>query len=106
MPDLPKIVRQRLNVARPVRNHPDPDVLAAFTDSLLPSRERAMVIEHLASCGDCRDIVALALPEVQTTTATRPVRTVPKPWLTSPVLRWGLVAAGLAVAVSAGLLYQ
>ncbi len=66
-----------------------------------------MVAEHLARCHDCRDILALALPA---TVAIETAR-VPVParggWLRAPVLRWGVVAAGLAVLAIGGLLqYQ
>jgi photosynthesis system II assembly factor YCF48-like protein/putative zinc finger protein len=106
MQDVLKIVRDRLQAARPAANlasanHPDADALTAFAEQSLPERERAVVLEHLARCGDCRDIVALALP------ATEPVETATKPpargWLTWPALRWGLVAAGVVAIASVGI---
>ena len=105
MQNVPKIVRQRLKAVAPAVNHPDADVLTAFAEQSLPERERAGVLEHLAHCGDCRDIVALALP------ATEPVQTTVRPasggWLTWPTLRWGFVAAGVVAIAAFGLLeYQ
>ena len=70
MQNVPKIVRERLKAATPAVDHPDADVLTAFAERSLPKREQGVVLEHLARCGDCRDIVALALP------ATEPVEAV------------------------------
>ncbi len=77
--------------------HADPALLSGSTLVLLaehcrrtsvPERERGAVMEHLSRCGDCRQVVALALPEMD---AAAPVL-VParKGWLTWPVVRWGL----------------
>ena len=105
MQNVPKIVRERLKAVAPAVNHPNADVLTAFAEQSLPDRERAGVLDHLARCGDCRDIVALALP------ATEPVQTTVRPasggWLTWPTLRWGFVAAGVVAIAAFGLLeYQ
>ena len=62
MQNVPKIVRERLKAAPPATEHPDANALTAFAERVLPERERALVFDHLARCGDCRDVVALALP--------------------------------------------
>jgi hypothetical protein len=102
MLNVPKIVSDRLRVAPPAVNHPDADMLTAFSERSLSELERGIVLEHLARCGDCRDIVALALP------AMEPVETVVKPshsgWLAWPALRWGFVAAGVLAVASVGML--
>jgi len=105
MRDVPKIVRERLQVATPALNHPDPDVLTAFSERALPEVERDIVIEHLARCGECREVVALALPETEAVqTAFRPAS---GGWLAWPVLRWGFVSAGFILVASLGIvLYQ
>jgi hypothetical protein len=105
MQNVPKIVRERLKAATPVVNHPDADALTAFAEHSLLALERDVVLEHLARCGNCRDIVALALP------ATEPVQSdlspSPSGWLTWPALRWGFVAAGIVAVASFGILqYQ
>jgi hypothetical protein len=103
MPELPNIVRERLKASRPTAAHPDADVLTAFSERALAESEGAVVAEHLARCHDCRDILALALPATvtaQTAGAPLPAR---GGWLRAPVLRWGVVAAGLAV-LAVGLL--
>ncbi len=102
MQNVPKIVRDRLRAAPPAVNHPDADLLTAFAERSLTDRERAVVLEHLARCGDCRDIVALSLPEIESVqTAVRPS---PSGWFTWPALRWGFVAAGVVAIASLGIL--
>jgi len=101
MEKVPQIVRERLRVAMPLVNHPDADVLTAFAERSLPELERAIVLEHLARCGDCREVVALALPEfVPVTAQTARSRS---GWLTWPALRWGFAVAGVAVVASLGV---
>ena len=97
----------------PAVNHPDADVLTAFAERSLPELERAVVLEHLARCGDCRDIVALALPAMEgvETGVSRSPSPATSPsiggWLTWPALRWGFVAAGVVAIASFGILqYQ
>jgi hypothetical protein len=104
MQELPNIVRERLKVSRPTAAHPDPDVLTAFAERVLPESERAVVMEHLARCHDCRDILALALPATVTVEAAHAPLPVRGGWLRTPVLRWGVVAAGFAVLVVTGIL--
>ena len=104
MHNLPKIVRDRMTTAPPVTHHPDADVLTAFAEKSLPALERDSVLEHLGRCRECRDVVALSLPEIATQTVIVPART---SWLSWPVMRWGFAAAGIVVVASLGiLLYQ
>jgi hypothetical protein len=105
MENVPQIVSQRLKAAAPAVDHPDADVLTAFTEQSLPERERAQVLEHLARCVDCRDVLALSLP------ASESVQPIFSPtrsgWMTWPTLRWGFAAAGVIVIASLGILqYQ
>lgn len=105
MQDVPKIVRQQLKASKPAmaESHPDADLLTAFAERSLAGAERSNVIEHLALCGDCRDVVALALPSTEAAAlpASSGVRT---NWFTWPVLRWAVVAAGLLTITSLGVL--
>src|SRR5258706_11092359 len=106
MQTVPKIVHERLKAAVPAANHPDADVLTAFAERSLPDLERAVVLEHMARCGDCREIVALALPTMEPieTGGTRSPSPSISPsirgWLTWPALRWGFVAAGVVAIAS------
>lgn len=98
MNSLPKIVQQRLRTADGrAGGHPDPDVLAGFAEQRLRQRERAQVLEHLARCGDCREVVSLAVPEALT---LHPVgaRTT---WMSWHVLRWAAAAACVVVVGAA-----
>jgi hypothetical protein len=102
MYDVPKIVRARLR--RPeAETHPDADLLTAFAERSLAARERDGVLEHLARCGDCRDILALALPTTEDAVLAKST-TSPLGWLSLPVLRWGVVAAGVLALTSVGIL--
>jgi hypothetical protein len=126
MTEVPKIVYDRLRADRseqalpgptaPEPAHPDADLLTAFAEQTLSATERDGVLEHLALCGDCREVVALALPDAgmmapPTTADTEAVRaTATLAWLSSPKLawpglRWAALAAGIAVAASVLLLH-
>jgi hypothetical protein len=134
MTEVPKIVYDRLRAARPERAlpgralperlgperaHPDADLLTAFAEQALSATERDGVLEHLALCLDCRDVIALALPAADIVAAPiaaegEAVRAAvltkaERNWLTSrkfawPTLRWAALAAGIAVVASVLLL--
>lgn len=101
MTQLPKIVSARLSGVGN-SDHPDADLLTALTEGALNGRERDRVLNHVSSCLECRQVVALALPEPSTDAESSPVagRT---PWWRIPVLRWSALAACL-VAVAATVL--
>jgi hypothetical protein len=105
MPNVPKIVRERLRAANLApAEHPDPDVLTAFAESSLSQRERADVLEHLSRCGECREILVLALP------ASEPVQVLTekgsRSWIAWPTMRWAFASAGvLAIALFGFLQY-
>lgn len=106
MPNVPKIVHERLKVATPAPvHHPDPDVLTAFSERSLPERERATVLDHLSRCGDCREVVALALPASE---ILEPVnRKSYSNRVAWPTFRWAFVSFGLAAFAVLGVLqYQ
>lgn len=99
MQQLPQIVKVRLQqTAR--SEHPDADALTAFAERSLPNLERSVVMEHLARCGECREVLALALPEIEEVVMPALVR---RPWLSMPALRWGAIAASLIVVLSVGI---
>jgi len=102
MQDVPKIVLKGLQ-SPPAESHPEADLLTAFAEHALVGRERDRIVEHLARCGDCRDVVMLALPATETLATPAPSggRIT---WLSWPVLRWGVVAAGIVAVTSIGVL--
>src|SRR5258708_37590460 len=103
MQDVPKIVLNRLQ-SPAAESHRDADLLTAFAERSLAGRERARVVEHLARCGDCREIVALALPATEAVAAGRSGSAVRTGWFSWPVLRWGVVAVGMVAVLSVGIL--
>jgi hypothetical protein len=100
MAEIPKIVTQRLQGKSRDQAHPDPDLISAFVENSLTQPDRNQLLEHLASCPDCREVVTLSLPEQAD--ALRPgVRAAGSPWLSWPVLRWGALAACVVVVGAA-----
>src|SRR5579864_9016935 len=99
MRELPKFVIERLKVSTPSPLHPDADVLTAFAERALPASERAVVTEHLARCGDCRNIIALALPATEGLEPAEAIVGFRSRWRW-PVLRGAAVVAGV-IAVAA-----
>src|ERR1019366_2886382 len=121
---VPTIVHDRLRASgpqgsAPAQAHPNADVLTAFAEQALSASERDSVLEHLARCGDCRELIALALPpvdfraapigvETDADRATGPRAGAPAPhelnfaW---PTLRWAALAAGVAVAAAVLLVH-
>jgi hypothetical protein len=109
MTEVPKIVYDRLRAALPEQAHPDADLLSAFAEQALSVTEREGVLQHLALCGDCREAVALALPDVAppriadedsvgTTVSRAGSRASRKLSFAWPTLRWAALAAGVVVA--------
>jgi hypothetical protein len=105
MRDVPKIVSQRLEAAKPLdASHPDANVLTAFAERCLPQADRASVLEHLAVCAECREVLALGLPSSETAQPLLEAsRSRNRTW---PRFRWAVVSAGaLAVALFAFVQY-
>ncbi len=102
MEKLPKIALQRLRQGTAgaipeagAAEHPDADLLTAFAEKKLTSRERASVMSHLAKCETCREVVALTcLPIAE---EAPPVKEAgPRvAWFRIPIVRWGAVTAAL-----------
>jgi hypothetical protein len=104
---LPQSVLKRLQKTLPeAESHPDPDLLTAFAEHSLLERERSRVVDHLAGCKDCRDILAIvAAAESSAQLETLPsIRHTPHSWLAWPALRWAALAAGVLIVASLGVL--
>jgi hypothetical protein len=99
MRQLPKFVLERLNISRPLAGHPDADLLTAFAERSLSASERDLVLEHIARCGDCREIITLALPATEAAQAITYARS---PWRW-PVLRGAAAVAGIVVVAALGI---
>ncbi len=97
MEQMPKIVEQRLRAMAAVGPHPDASLLTAFAEKSLSGRERGQVLEHLAHCADCREVVSLSLPESVDgqTVFHKPSKTW---WASGLAVRWAALAACMVVA--------
>ena len=96
MDQLPNLVRNRLQ-ADLDSNHPQADLLNAFAEGALSERERGPVLEHICRCPECRQVLALALPE----STALPVTAMKTVWFRWPVVRWGALAACVVVVGAA-----
>jgi hypothetical protein len=107
MDQLPKIVRDRLQAgAAQAGAHPDADLLTAFVERSLGDRERTLVLDHLARCTDCREVIQVAqqsVPAYVGGTAAAGEAERPRWRLGWSTLRWGALAACIVV-VGAALL--
>jgi hypothetical protein len=103
MSDIPKIVRERLQgPTTEAATHPDPNVLTAFAEQVLPRAERETVLEHLSRCADCREILALALPASEPTQIV--VAKSSPSWFASPRIRWAFACAAIVLVSAIGFL--
>ena len=103
MANLPKIAMRRLQQSA-AGVHPDPNMISAFAENSLPSDARAQILDHIARCGDCREVVFLSSPD-QAATLPAP-KVTPSSWLSWPVLRWGAAVAAVVVVVGAVTLHR
>ncbi|MGE5206160.1 MAG: YCF48-related protein [Chlamydiota bacterium] len=102
MSELPKFVLQRLAATAAPAEHPGADLLAAFAEQNLSDAEREKLLTHLGTCAQCREVVWLALPEME---AEQLVVGAARPkWF--PVWRWVGVAAVVAVVATVALVYR
>jgi hypothetical protein len=116
MPELSSLLRQRLRAGENARlQHPDADTLTAYVEQLLPANERKLVLQHIALCGDCREIVFLATPEDALVAGPEAPETVApvavaspfrarRHWFQSP--RFGLAASIAAMAAALTLVIE
>ena len=98
MQEISNSLRQRLGARPEPKVHPDADLLTAYTEQALPPKERNQVVQHLAECSYCREIVSLSLPEVQAPPVAVPAAGRPRWWILG--YRWAAVAATVAIAAT------
>jgi hypothetical protein len=87
-------------------DHPDADTLTAYSERVLGSGERTQVLRHLAICGECREIVLLALPEAEAAAKAPVALPVARGWRALFTPRLGLAASALAAALVVGLIVE
>ena len=105
MVDIPEIARKRLGARAAPEEHPGPDLLTAFIERSLGARERGEVLEHLAICQSCRDVLALAVEAAPVGEPAAGER-VPawRPWRRSWAFRWGVPVVATAALVAFAVL--
>ncbi len=100
-------LQQELALGHQGEPHPDSDLLAAFAEAALLPREREQLLDHLAVCAECREVLTVAAEAAPEAPAPKlflvPRRALPPPRVWLP---WASVAAGLLVVCSAALLYH
>lgn len=100
MQKVPQIVRRHLAAAPAPEVHPGPDLLTAFAERDLGVQERALVLDHLALCPDCREVLMLALPQLPES-ATHSMAVPDRVrWLGSTRLRWASAATCVVVLIA------
>jgi hypothetical protein len=101
MEQLPKIVAQRLQAVSLAEMHPDANLLTAFAEKSLLPREQTQVLEHLAVCTECREVVAHALPEEVllevAVAAAAPTPARRNSWFAGASVRWIALAACVVI---------
>lgn len=104
MEHLPKVVQSQLKKGFRVsaEPHPDANLLAAFSEQSLADSERTLVLTHISTCAECRDVVFLSTPEAATPAVQ--IRRVSS-W--RPIFAWsGAVACVLIVSGVAMLKHE
>jgi Photosynthesis system II assembly factor YCF48 len=100
MKAIHNLLRQRLyRTQKPIIEHPPIDLLSAFSERALGRSDYLPMLEHLAQCADCREIVFLAAPE--SIPAQEYAALASNRWISWPVLRWASVAACSVIVVAA-----
>lgn len=105
---IPSIVRERLRVVPPngAAAHPDANLLSAFAENTLSTSERTQLMDHLAACADCRNVLALALPEIEETVLPKTLRPAARFAFHWASARWLTLAATAAVLVAVVVVYR
>jgi hypothetical protein len=106
MMGLPQSVRDRLAAQQQgASTHPDADMLNAFMEDALTAGERSSVLDHLARCPTCREVVAISgsLPE-EVAVAPAPTAPVRKRLWNWGTVRWAAPAVAVVVIGAAVLL--
>ncbi len=101
MAEIPKLVAHRLKAKASQEPHPDADLLAGFAEKMLRGREREQVVAHLSQCAECREIVFLAMPVVETAAGKEASH---RQWLRWPALQWATAVACILIVGTAVML--
>ena len=100
MQEISSSLRQRLRARPEPTVHPDPDLLTAYVEQSLPSPERSQVVQHLADCSYCREIVSLSLSQIEAEAPQEVAAASGRSRWWIPAYRWAAVAATVAIAAT------
>jgi Putative zinc-finger len=98
MRNITNLLKEWLAARPQPQTHPDCDLLNAFMERTLPPSERSRIVLHLSECSYCREVVSLALAEVQPAPDSRIVLVPSRFW--TPAFRWAGALAVMAVAAT------
>lgn len=91
-------MRHRLRAKPEPQTHPDADLLTAYIEQVLAPAERGRIVQHLAQCSYCREVVSLSLPEPQPAQVVVQVSAPSRWWV--PASRWATAAVAIAIAAT------
>src|SRR4051812_36825264 len=104
-PKIPHFMREVLRAQqaglRSAGDHPDADLLAAFSENMLAQAERSSLINHLSSCEACREVVMLSQAADDT---VKPVGSPAAPLFGWMSLRWASLAAVFVLTIGVVLM--
>jgi hypothetical protein len=104
-PKIPHFMRERLRAQqaglRSAAEHPDADLLAAFSENSLARGQRSSVMNHLAGCEACREVVMFSQAAGET---AQPVRLPAPPFLGWMTLRWASLAVVFVLTIGVVLM--
>lgn len=93
MDQIRKLIARRLR-AQVAGAHPEPDLLCRLAEDGLPHTERSQLLDHLAACTECREILYLAMPDSAETQKVLYLAPRRQPRF---VTGWGTLVASLGV---------
>ena len=97
MEKFPNIAKARMAALKP-GPHPEAEQLSAFSENALGTVEREIVLAHLATCLDCRDVVGLA---AAARSSDAPVSKPARAGFRWTTFQWAAVAASVAIVTIA-----
>ena len=100
---LPKPMLDAMAREATPADHPSANLLAAFVEQTLTDGEKRLIIEHLARCGECREIVFLAS---EAAAADRPSVAENARWRWTSRWRWAVPVAAVFVLAAGYLVWQ
>jgi len=102
---LKKLVSERLQ-SKGAGPHPQPDLLAAYAENSLSRHDRQSLLTHLSGCADCRDVLYLAMPELDSQQVLKPSYKSPRLAVRWATLAASVIVVGAVLLVDRGMFYQ